>query len=168
MRFTQARSVRDGDVALQRFFDDGRLVLTNNAAERANKSVAIGRKAWLFCGSDDHAKSTANLFSIILSARLHGLDPEEYCRRSRKRPFQAIDSPSESHFHAALRVTYVNQTDVTDVSRASCYPCSQILPRNRRSSAVGTRVQMAPEYASERRFVASGHCLPCRCLILAS
>jgi hypothetical protein len=68
------------DVALQRFFEDGRLVLTNNWAERANKSVALGRRAWLFCGSDDHAKSTAALFSLVCSARLHGLDPEEYLR----------------------------------------------------------------------------------------
>ena len=66
--------------ALQRFFDDGRLVLTNNSAERAFKSIATGRKAWLFCGSDDHARSTAALFSLISSARLHGLDPEEYLR----------------------------------------------------------------------------------------
>jgi transposase len=66
--------------ALQRFFDDGRLVLTNNWAERAFKIVATGRKAWLFCGSDDHAKSTAALFSLVSSARLHGLDPEEYLR----------------------------------------------------------------------------------------
>jgi len=65
---------------LSRFFDDGRLVLTNNGAERAIKSIALGRKAWLFCGSDDHAKSTAALYSIIASARLHGLDPEEYLR----------------------------------------------------------------------------------------
>jgi transposase len=65
---------------LTRFFDDGRLVLTNNGAERAVKSVALGRKAWLFCGSDDHAKSTAALFSLVASARLHGLDPEEYLR----------------------------------------------------------------------------------------
>jgi transposase len=65
---------------LTRFFDDGRLVLTNNGAERALKSVALGRKAWLFCGSDDHAKSTAALFSLVASARLHGLDPEEYLR----------------------------------------------------------------------------------------
>ncbi|MFZ5893664.1 MAG: transposase domain-containing protein, partial [Myxococcota bacterium] len=35
---------------------------------------------WLFCGSDDHAKSTATLFSLVSSARLHGLDPEEYLR----------------------------------------------------------------------------------------
>jgi transposase len=66
--------------ALTRFFDDGRLVLTNNGAERAIKAIALGRKAWLFCGSDDHAKSTAALYSIIASARLHGLDPEEYLR----------------------------------------------------------------------------------------
>jgi transposase len=65
---------------LTRFFDDGRLVLTNNGAERAIKAVALGRKAWLFCGSDDHAKSTAALFSLVASARLHGLDPEEYLR----------------------------------------------------------------------------------------
>jgi hypothetical protein len=65
---------------LTRFFDDGRLVLTNNGAERALKSVALGRKAWLFCGSDDHAKSTAALFSLVASARLHRLDPEEYLR----------------------------------------------------------------------------------------
>lgn len=66
--------------ALERFFDDGRVVLTNSGAERAIKAVALGRKAWLFCGSDDHAKSTAALYSLIASARLHGLDPEEYLR----------------------------------------------------------------------------------------
>lgn len=65
---------------LTRFFDDGRLVLTNNGAERAIKSIALGRRAWLFCGSDGHAKSTAALFSIVASARLHGLDAEEYLR----------------------------------------------------------------------------------------
>jgi hypothetical protein len=65
---------------LRRFFDDGRLVLTNNGAERALKTVALGRKAWLFCGSDDHAKSTAALYSLVASARLHRLDPEEYLR----------------------------------------------------------------------------------------
>ena len=66
--------------ALTRFFDDGKLVLTNNGAERALKTIATGRKAWLFCGSDDHARSTAALFSIVASARLHGLDVEEYLR----------------------------------------------------------------------------------------
>jgi hypothetical protein len=55
-------------------------VLTNNGAERAIKAIALGRKAWLFCGSDDHAKSTAALYSLVASARLHKLDPEEYLR----------------------------------------------------------------------------------------
>jgi hypothetical protein len=66
--------------ALIRFFEDGRLVLTNSGAERAIKFVALGRKAWLFCGSDDHARSTAALFSVVSSARLHGIEPEEYLR----------------------------------------------------------------------------------------
>lgn len=65
---------------LSRFFDNGRLVLTNNGAERAIKAIALGRKAWLFCGSDDHAASTAALYSLVASARLHRLDPEEYLR----------------------------------------------------------------------------------------
>ena len=67
-------------LALQSFFADGRLVLSNNWAERAIKPIATGRKAWLFCGSDDHARSTAALFSLVGSARLHGIDAEEYLR----------------------------------------------------------------------------------------
>jgi len=64
--------------ALTRFFDDGRLKLTNNHAERELRRVATGRKAWLFCGSDDHAQAAGNLLTMIASARLHGLDPEAY------------------------------------------------------------------------------------------
>jgi transposase len=67
-------------LALMRFFQDGRLALTNNLSERAFKPIATGRKAWLFCGSDDHAKSTAALFSLVASARLHNIEPEEYLR----------------------------------------------------------------------------------------
>lgn len=67
-------------VALMRFLDDGRLVLENNRSERALRSVAVGRKAWLFAGSDDHATSTAHLFTLVSSAKLHGLDPEAYLR----------------------------------------------------------------------------------------
>ena len=49
-------------------------------AERAIKAVALGRKAWLFCGSDDHARSTVALYSLIASVRLHRLDSEQYLR----------------------------------------------------------------------------------------
>jgi hypothetical protein len=64
---------------LRRFLDDGRLRLENNSAERAlRSSIATGRKAWLFFGSDDHAHAAANLFSLIASCKLHRLDPEAY------------------------------------------------------------------------------------------
>ena len=64
--------------ALRRFLDDGRLPMTNNASERALRGIAVGRKAWLFFGSDDHAQAAANLFSLIASCQLHRLDPETY------------------------------------------------------------------------------------------
>lgn len=64
---------------LCRFLEDGRLPLTNNHSERALRSpICAGRKAWLFFGSDDHANAAANLFSLIVSCQLHGLDPETY------------------------------------------------------------------------------------------
>lgn len=68
------------EAALCRFIEDGRLGLTNNASERALRKVAVGRKAWLFVGSDDHAVSAGNLLSLIATARLHGLEPEGYLR----------------------------------------------------------------------------------------
>lgn len=71
--------VRQED-ALRRFLDDGRLPLTNNQSERELRRVAVGRKAWLFVGSDDHAQAAGNLLSLIASARLHRLDPEAYLR----------------------------------------------------------------------------------------
>jgi transposase len=64
--------------ALRRFLDDGRLVMTNNRSENALRTIAIGRKNWLFFGSDDHAEAAANLFSLIASCKLHGLDAETY------------------------------------------------------------------------------------------
>jgi hypothetical protein len=66
--------------ALVRFLDDGRLPMTNNHSERQLRRVATGRKAWLFIGSDDHGQAAAAFFTLIASARLHGLDPEEYLR----------------------------------------------------------------------------------------
>ena len=65
---------------LTRFLDDGRLALDNNRSERELRRIAVGRKAWLFVGSDDHGAATGHLFTMIASARLHGLDPEMYLR----------------------------------------------------------------------------------------
>lgn len=66
--------------ALLRVLLDGRLCLENNRSERELRRIAVGRKAWLFVGSDDHATAAGHIFSLIASARLHRLDPEAYLR----------------------------------------------------------------------------------------
>jgi transposase len=66
------------EAALRRFLDDGRLPMTNNHSERALRGIAVGRRAWLFFGSDDHASAAANLLSLVASCELHRLDPETY------------------------------------------------------------------------------------------
>ncbi len=64
--------------ALTRFLDDGRLPLDNNAAERALRPIAVGRKNWLFAGSVRGGEAAAIVLSFIESARLHGLNPHAY------------------------------------------------------------------------------------------
>ena len=64
--------------ALVRFVDDGRIEIDNNAAERALRAVAIGRKNFLFAGSDRGGERAATFYSLIGSAKLNGLDPEAY------------------------------------------------------------------------------------------
>jgi transposase len=61
-----------------RFLDDGRVCLTNNAAERALRCVALGRKSWLFCGSDRGGQRAAVMYSLIGTARLNGVDPQAW------------------------------------------------------------------------------------------
>src|SRR5208282_3569756 len=64
--------------ALTRYCDDGRLEIDNNAAERALRTVALGRKNYLFAGSDTGGERAAAIYSLIGSAKLNGLDPEAY------------------------------------------------------------------------------------------
>jgi len=66
--------------ALMRYCDDGRLEIDNNSAERALRVVALGRKNFLFAGSDGGGESAAAIYSLIGSAKLNGLDPEAYLR----------------------------------------------------------------------------------------
>jgi transposase len=66
--------------ALTRYRDDGRLEIDNNAAERALRAVALGRKNWLFAGSDDGGERAATIYSLIGTAKLNELDPEAYLR----------------------------------------------------------------------------------------
>jgi len=82
-------------VALTRYQDDGRLEADNNAAERALRAVALGRKNWLFAGSDDGGERAAAIYTLIGTAKLNELDPEGYLRHVLERiadhPINKID-----------------------------------------------------------------------------
>jgi transposase len=64
--------------ALTRYVDDGRLEIDNNAAERALRVVALGRKNYLFAGSNAGGERAAAIYSLLGSAKLNGIDPEIY------------------------------------------------------------------------------------------
>ena len=66
--------------ALTRYVDDGGLEIDNNAAERALRAVALGRKNYLFAGSDAGGERAAALYTLIGTAKLNDLDPEKYLR----------------------------------------------------------------------------------------
>jgi transposase len=61
-----------------RFLDDGRICLTNNAAERALRGIALGRKSWLFAGSDRGGERAAVMYTLIQTARLNDVDPHAW------------------------------------------------------------------------------------------
>src|SRR6202165_655013 len=64
--------------AFTRFLDDGRVCLSNNAAERALRGIALGRKSWLFAGSDRGGQRAAALYSLIVSTKLNDVDPQAW------------------------------------------------------------------------------------------
>jgi len=61
-----------------RFLDDGQICLTNNAAERALRGIALGRKSWLFAGSDRGGERAAVMYTLIQTARLNDVDPQAW------------------------------------------------------------------------------------------
>jgi len=61
-----------------RFLHDGRICLTNNAAERALRAIALGRKSWLFAGSDRGGERAASMYTLIQTARLNDVDPHAW------------------------------------------------------------------------------------------
>ena len=67
-------------VALTRYCEDGRLEIDNNAAERALRAIALGRKNWLFAGSDDGGERAAAIYTLLGTAKLNDLNPESYLR----------------------------------------------------------------------------------------
>jgi len=90
MRCTRAQLSRHDPVAgsidymlkvwpdFARFVDDGRICLTNNCAERALRGIALGRKSWLFAGSDRGGERAADLYSLIVTAKLNDIDPQAW------------------------------------------------------------------------------------------
>ncbi|SMX56448.1 Putative transposase (fragment) [Bradyrhizobium sp. ORS 285] len=60
------------------FLDDGRICLSNNAAERGLRGIALGRKSWLFCGSDRGGRRAAAGYSLIVTAKMNGIDPQAW------------------------------------------------------------------------------------------
>jgi hypothetical protein len=64
--------------ALTRYCDDGRLEMSNNAAERAIRPLALGRKNYLFAGSDEGGRRAAVIYTLVETARLNNVDPEAW------------------------------------------------------------------------------------------
>ena len=74
------RYARSRWAALTRYLDDGTLEISNNAAERSIRPLALGRKNYLFAGSDAGGERAAAVYTLVETAKLNGLDPEAYFR----------------------------------------------------------------------------------------
>ena len=110
MRAARARMSRHAEVAramdymlkrwntFSRFLGDGRICLSNNAAERALRGVALGRKAWLFAGSDRGGERAAAIYTLIATAKLNGVDPRAWLADTLRR---IADHPA-SRLHGLL------------------------------------------------------------------
>ena len=64
--------------ALARFLDDGRLCMSNNAAERELRAIAVGRRNWTFAGSDEGGRRAAAIYTLIATAKLNDVDPQAW------------------------------------------------------------------------------------------
>ena len=117
MREERAKLSRSSDVAkamdymlkrwpsFARFLDDGRLCMTNNAAERALRGIALGRKSWLFAGSDRGGERAAAMYSLIVTAKMNDIDPEAWLAdvlaRIATHPTHRLDELLPWTWHAA-------------------------------------------------------------------
>ncbi len=107
MREQRAKLSRGNDIAkamdymlkrwtvFTRFLDDGRICLSNNAAERGVRGIALGRKSWLFCGSDRGGERAAVMYSLIVTAKMNDVDPQAWLAdvlaRIAEHPVQTLD-----------------------------------------------------------------------------
>ena len=96
-----------------RFLADGRVCLTNNAAERALRGIALGRKSWLFAGSDRGGQRAAFMYSLIVTAKMNDVDPQAWLAdvlaRIAQHPAQRIDELMPWNWKAARPAQPVNK-----------------------------------------------------------
>lgn len=71
----------NNEIALQRFLGDGKIEIDNNAAERSMRSIAVGRKNWLFAGSDKGGDTAAGIYSLIETAKMNDINPHLYLEK---------------------------------------------------------------------------------------
>jgi transposase len=115
MREQRAKLSRSNDVAkamdymlkrwraFTRFLDDGRICLSNNAVERGVRGIALGRKSWLFCGSDRGGERAAVMYSLIVTAKMNDVDPQAWLAdvlaRIAEHPVQRLDELLPWNWH---------------------------------------------------------------------
>jgi hypothetical protein len=118
MRQQRAKLSRSNDVAkamdymlkrwsaFTRFLDDGRICLSNNAAERGVRGIALGRKSWLFCGSDRGGERAAVMYSLIVTAKMNDVDPQAWLAdvlaRIAEHPVQRLDELLPWNWRSAI------------------------------------------------------------------
>ena len=71
----------NNEIALQRFLGDGKIEIDNNAAERSMRSIAVGRKNWLFAGLDKGGDTAAGIYSLIETAKMNDVNPHLYLEK---------------------------------------------------------------------------------------
>jgi transposase len=90
---------------LIRFLDDGRLCMSNNAAERALRGIAVGRHNWTFAGSDDGGRRAAAIYTLVETAKLNNIDPQAWLTdilaRLQDHPAKRIDELLPWHWNRA-------------------------------------------------------------------
>jgi transposase len=94
--------------AFTRFLDDGRICLSNNAAERGLRGIALGRKSWLFAGSDRGGDRAAAMYSLIVTAKMNDIDPQAWLTdvlaRIASHPASRLDELLPWNWRAAIAV----------------------------------------------------------------
>ena len=97
------------------FLEDGRICMTNNAAERALRAIARGRKAWLFVGSDRGGERAAMMYTLIATCRLNDVDPLVWLTDVLTR----IADISHTRLHELLPWTWKHLREKIDTAQAA-------------------------------------------------